>query len=305
MQDQVPIPDSARAPERVEHHVHEVAEDIAYFRTGFVNLVMCGFEGAGARRWILIDAGLKGYIGTIRRAAGERFGFDRRGEPVAPDAIVLTHGHFDHVGCLRRLADEWDCPIYAHALERPFLDGRDRYPRPDPWVGGMMALASPLLPRGPIDVRDRLHTLPGDGSIPGMPGWRWVHTPGHTPGHVSLWRERDRTLIAGDAVVTTRQESVYDAATQRPEVHGPPMYFTPDWHAARESVRMLAALEPELLVTGHGRALGGPVMRRALHVLAGGFDQIAVPRKGRRDLDGTRRLPPEPMPEPVRGAPGW
>ena len=40
-----------------------------------------------------------------------------------------------------------------------------------------------------------------------MPGWRWVHTPGHTAGHVSLFRDADRTLIAGDAFVTTKQES--------------------------------------------------------------------------------------------------
>jgi glyoxylase-like metal-dependent hydrolase (beta-lactamase superfamily II) len=144
----------------------------------------------------------------------------------------------------------------------------------------MMSLTSPLLPRGPIDVRDHLHTLPDDGSIPGMAGWEWVHTPGHTPGHVSLWRGRDRTLISGDAVITTRQESVYDAVMQRPEVHGPPMYFTPDWGAARDSVRLLASLEPRLLVTGHGRALAGPVMLDALRRLASNFDQVAVPHHG-------------------------
>ena len=110
-----------------------------------------------------------------------------------------------------------------------------------------------------------------------MPGWRAIHTPGHTPGHVALWRESDRTLLAGDAFITTRQESAYAVLTQKPEMHGPPRYYTPDWDAARESVRKLAALEPELVVTGHGPAMQGPEMRDALRQLAADFDRIARP----------------------------
>jgi len=76
--------------------------------------------------------------------------------------------------------------------------------------------------------RDRhqrhLHELPRDGSVSGMPGWRWIATP----GHVSLFRESDRTLVAGDAVTTTRQESVFSIVTQRQGLNGPPAYFTID-----------------------------------------------------------------------------
>jgi glyoxylase-like metal-dependent hydrolase (beta-lactamase superfamily II) len=114
-----------------------------------------------------------------------------------------------------------------------------------------------------------------------MPGWRWLHTPGHTPGHVSLWRVADRLLVAGDAFVTTRQESVYSAVTQAPEMHGPPMYFTPDWRSAKRSVLTVAALEPQTVVTGHGQAMQGPVMRSALVKLGERFDEIAVPAHGR------------------------
>jgi glyoxylase-like metal-dependent hydrolase (beta-lactamase superfamily II) len=123
--------------------------------------------------------------------------------------------------------------------------------------------------------------FPEDGAVPGMPGWRWIHTPGHTEGHVSLWRESDRTLIAGDAFITTKQESAYAVATQRPELHGPPMYFTPDWVSAASSVRKLAALQPELVITGHGRALQGPEMRQSLDTLARDFEKVAVPEHGR------------------------
>jgi glyoxylase-like metal-dependent hydrolase (beta-lactamase superfamily II) len=145
----------------------------------------------------------------------------------------------------------------------------------------LMAVLSRFYPRDPIDVGSRLRALPADGSVPGMPGWQWLHTPGHTDGHVSFWRVADRTMIVGDAFITTKQESAYAVATQEVELHGPPMYFTPDWESARESVRRLARLEPELAVTGHGRALGGPEMRRALHVLADRFDTVARPKHGR------------------------
>ena len=117
--------------------------------------------------------------------------------------------------------------------------------------------------------------------VPNMPGWRWLHTPGHSVGHVSLWRESDRILIAGDAVVTTAPESVYATITQAPEMHGPPRYYTVDWNAARASVEALAKLEPEILVAGHGRAMQGAEMRAALHALARDFDRVAVPEKGR------------------------
>ena len=88
-------------------------------------------------------------------------------------------------------------------------------------------------------------------------------------------------LIAGDAFVTTAQESAYAALLQEPELHGPPKYFTHDWQAARDSVRLLAPLEPELVVTGHGRAMHGSAMRAALQTLARDFDRIAVPEHGR------------------------
>ncbi|MDB6116672.1 MAG: fold metallo-hydrolase, partial [Verrucomicrobiaceae bacterium] len=117
--------------------------------------------------------------------------------------------------------------------------------------------------------------------IPDLPGWQWLHTPGHTPGHVSLWRESDRCLIAGDAFITTRQESAYAVLTQAPELHGPPAYFTPDWDSAEQSVKKLAALQPDLVITGHGRAMQGAEMQAALQNLAENFRDVAVPEQGR------------------------
>ena len=273
----LPLDESAIAPDSDsdESNGHEVAPDIAFLRCAIVNVAFIGLPRQSG--WVLVDAGIPKMAGRIGRAAQERFGADSK-----PAAIVLTHGHFDHVGSLLQLAQLYDVPIYAHPVEFPYLNGQAAYPPPDPRVGGgMMALLSPLYPRDPVDVSRWLQPLPEDGTVPHLPGWKWILVPGHTPGQVALWRESDKTLLPADAFITTKQESAYAAATQKPEMHGPPMYFTQDFVAAAQSVRTLAALEPELVVPGHGRAMKGPQMRAALHELARDFEQVAVPDGGK------------------------
>jgi glyoxylase-like metal-dependent hydrolase (beta-lactamase superfamily II) len=282
MAEQIPLPDDASALDPAldaarNDKTHEIAPDLAYRRLAIVNVVFFGPSGAGDHGWVLIDAGLPATAGFIRDAAAERFGVNAR-----PRAIIQTHGHFDHVGALETLATEWNVPVYAHPLELPYLDGTASYPPGDPSVGGgAMALIARLYPRGPVNVGSRLQVLPANGDVPGMPGWRWIHTPGHSVGHVSLWREADRALIAGDAFITTAQESAYAVAVQKPEMHGPPTYYTVEWDKAGDSVRRLAALKPALVVTGHGEAMRGPEMGAALDALAREFEILAVPTQGR------------------------
>jgi glyoxylase-like metal-dependent hydrolase (beta-lactamase superfamily II) len=276
-----------------------VAAGLAYLRDRIVNVAFIGSSDGRDDDWILVDTGLPGAASRIMDAAELLYGDD-----AAPVAIVLTHGHFDHVGSVRELVRRWRVPVYAHELEMPYLTGRSSYPPPDPAVGGgALATISRFFPKKPINLGESVMTLPADGSIPFIGEWRWIHTPGHAPGHVSLFRDYDRALVAGDAFVTTKQESLSAVLTQRSEVHGPPAYWTTDWLAAEESVDELAALEPSVAVTGHGIAMRGERLERQLQDLAANFRDRAVPARGRyvrqpalADRSGVVFVPP-PVPD--------
>lgn len=162
-----------------------------------------------------------------------------------------------------------------------------------------MSAMSFIYPKGPIDLGSSVRALPADGSVPGMQGWRWIPTPGHSPGHVSFVRDVDRTLIAGDAFTTTKQESAIAVFNQRREMHGPPMYFTPDWDAARTSLRHLADYAPTAAITGHGPPMRSAMLQSELRRLASHFDQWARPAHGRyhdrpaiTDASGVIQVPP-------------
>ena len=264
------------AEPQTERAIEEITHDLARLHIGFVNVYLAGPPG-GSAPWALVDAGLAMGAATILEVAADRFGMDAR-----PAAIILTHGHFDHVGALEALLAVWDVPVYAHAAELPFLTGRADYPPPDPTVGGgIMSRFSPLFPEEGINLGDRVRALPDSTDVPGMPGWRWIHTPGHAPGHVSLFRADDRTLVAGDAVCTTRQESAYAVLTQQKELTGPPAYFTIDWDKAEASIRRLASLKPAILATGHGETMRQTSLADDLAALARDFNVRVRPSRGR------------------------
>jgi glyoxylase-like metal-dependent hydrolase (beta-lactamase superfamily II) len=251
-----------------------VAQGVHGARILFVNLYAVSAPDGG---WSLIDSGLHFSAGKIDNWIEGLFGKGAR-----PRAVILTHGHFDHVGTVETLVEKWGVPVYAHQNELPYLTGEVKYPAPDPSVGGgLLAVMSPLYPRTSADLRGRAQALPADGSVPTLTGWRWIHTPGHAPGHISLFREEDRLLLPGDAFCTTDQNSFLAVARQTPELTGPPAYYTPDWNAARESVRKLAMLRPLTIAPGHGPAISGPNVADELDKLAADFDRIAMPDHGK------------------------
>ncbi|GAB3947812.1 MBL fold metallo-hydrolase [Spirosoma harenae] len=251
---------------------YDVRDDVAGIKTLFVNVFFIGKRGHG-NPWILVDTGFMGYADQIKSHAAKLFGSNNK-----PQAIVLTHGHADHTGTLKKLLEEWDVPVYAHPLELPYLTGKSSYPPPDPAIGGGgMAYMSWIFPIGPTDFGDKIKTIPENGLIPELPDWRAIHTPGHSPGHISLFRDKDRTLIAGDAFVTTNQNAITAVATQREEFHGPPAYFTCDWEAAKKSVLKLNNLNPLAAGTGHGVSVRGLDLELGLNRLAHDFEARSIP----------------------------
>ncbi|MEJ7588823.1 MAG: MBL fold metallo-hydrolase [Ferruginibacter sp.] len=254
---------------------NEVRPDIYYYTNQIVNFIFIG--SPESEDWVLVDAGMPHSGSKILEEGLKRFkNFNK------PRGIILTHGHFDHVGGIVKLLEEWNVPVYAHSLEFPFLTGEKDYPEPDNTVeGGLLAKISSIYPHKSINISNALQPLPPDGSIPDMPGWKWIHTPGHTPGHVSFFRDSDRVLIAGDAFITVRADSLYKVLVQKKEVNGPPRYLTTDWNAAWDSVRKLEELQPLLAITGHGSAMDGEPLRLGLKKLVTDFEQIAIPSHGK------------------------
>lgn len=249
--------------------------DIYCYPIQIVNVCFIGDPMKKEEGWVLVDAGMPRSAKKIIKEAEKRF-------DSGPKAIILTHGHFDHVGAIIELIERWNVPVYAHELELPYLNGESDYPPADPTVnGGLISEMSPFFPHDGINLDDRVKPLHANGSVPGLPDWEYIHTPGHTPGHISLFRKEDGTLIAGDAFVTVKQESLYKVINQEQEISGPPKYFTTDWDEAEKSVKKLAALNPSLAITGHGEPMFDETLKGNLTLLTKKFQEIAVPKQGR------------------------
>ncbi len=251
-----------------------VAPRVWGLKTIFVNLYFIA-EPDGS--WVLVDTGLPGFASRIKRAADDLFG-----EGARPKAILLTHGHFDHSGNVKELARDWDVPVYAHQMEVPYLTGLSSYPPPDASVGGGgLAYMAFAYPKKPINIKDHLELLPDDGSVPVIKSWKWLHTPGHTAGHVSFFRQEDSVLVLGDAFSTRNASSAMAMITEKREVSGPPAFYTSDWAAAHHAVEKLSGLNPQVAAAGHGMPMVGEELRRQLDDLVKNFWVVAVPENGR------------------------
>jgi glyoxylase-like metal-dependent hydrolase (beta-lactamase superfamily II) len=222
----------------------------------------------GPRGWMLVDGGL----GTdeawaalddgVRRAAG---GWD------AVRVHVVTHMHMDHVGLAARvksasgatvLTGRLDAERMAHAAAHPDEEAEYRVAllrgcgAPAGFVDaveGGRREARAAAPPVEVDA-----TLDGDeGDLPGAPGWRWAWTPGHTAGHVSLFRPADAVVIAGDAVLP-RITPTLGVNRQRADPVG-------DYLRALDR---LEALRPALVFPGHGEPERGVARIRELRAAA-------------------------------------
>jgi glyoxylase-like metal-dependent hydrolase (beta-lactamase superfamily II) len=270
-----------------------VAQDVVRIPIGIANAYIVGY----AREWILVDSGTPGSAGSILKATAEHMGAGS-----VPKAILLTHGHFDHAGSARELAAHWGVKIYVHHREKPFVNGSSKYPPADPTVGGFMAQVIRFVPDIGLDLTPWLRELT-ELKLPWLQEWQLIETPGHTAGHISLFREGDGTLLAGDAITTVNQDNIFSAISQARQVSRPPAYYTPNWEQAQASVIKLAGLNPRVIAAGHGNPMSGDEALQQLHDLARNFP---VPEYGRYanqpallDDHGIAYLPP-PVPDPVK-----
>jgi hydroxyacylglutathione hydrolase len=183
---------------------------------------------------ILIDTGVKQSAGKIAGMLGER----------KISAIALTHAHPDHAGALKRLAQQFGVPVWCGAADRAATET------------GRVVTSSTIqrLRLGEIaqaaagfDGTPVARSLAEDDSL--AAGFTVLDTPGHSPGHVSFWREADRTLICGDVFFGMH------IFTTVPGLHQPFALFTPDPAENRNSERRLATLAPDTVAFGHGPVL--------------------------------------------------
>jgi len=228
--------------------MREIAPSVTVIPTLIANAYLVGDR----QTWVLVDACTPGNAHRIQSAVRKRFGPASR-----PCAILLTHGHFDHAGSAAALADAWGVRIYAHTAEIPYLTGQSHYPPFNLISPGFFTRIARFFPTSTVDLGTRLEVLHPNQPVPGLPHWEVIETPGHTPGHVALYRRKDRVILAGDAVTTMDLDSFLGTVFQRKRVCRPPVPATMNWQSARMSVERLALLNPSLIAAGHGRPMRG------------------------------------------------
>jgi hydroxyacylglutathione hydrolase len=161
------------------------------------------------------------------------------------NAHALTHVHPDHQGASHAICTRLDIPLWCGQDDVPAMEVPGSVAAPDaPWIITRYQTRFWIGP--PHPVARALHE--GDE----VAGFQVLETPGHTRGHVSFWREQDRVLILGDVL------NDMNLLTAVPGLHEPPDFFTPDPAANRQSIKRLAALEPSLVLFGHGPPLRDP-----------------------------------------------
>ena len=180
---------------------------------------------------VLIDAGTKmAQRGLLRQLRGRRL-----------TGHALTHVHPDHQGASKTICDTFSIPLLCGELDARAMesgDMRQQIPR------NFVTQAQDVFWTGPAHPVAK--TLV-EGDL--VAGFTVIETPGHSPGHLSYWRESDRTLIVGDVATNI------DFITLQTRLGDPPTLFTLDVEQNHASARKLAALRPRVVLFGHGQPL--------------------------------------------------
>lgn len=197
---------------------------------------------------VLVDTGFPRQMDQLRGEIAAQ-GLD----PGRLNRVIITHQDIDHIGNMQALAEEYQgrIEVSTHALEKPYIQGEKRLLRftdeaiasidrlpdtvPESFKQGLKALMlSP--PRAEVN-----RVIAGGERLPWCGGLVVIDTPGHTPGHISLYHEPSRTLIAGDALV------VRDGLLQEADPA-----TTLDRAAAWASLAQLSNYDIEKVICYHG-----------------------------------------------------
>lgn len=190
--------------------------------------------------------GLNAYlVGDVLVDAGLPSSEDRLLEAVAGRRVtahMLTHAHPDHQGASAALCRALEIPLWCGEHDR---EAAERATFATPRHGARRPL---------FRVAERLGG-PGhpvartlrEGDL--VAGFSVIETPGHTPGHISLWRASDGVVILGDVA------SHRNPLSLSPGLREPSRLFTLDPERNRRSIRKIADLQPRLVCFGHGPAL--------------------------------------------------
>lgn len=210
----------------------------------------------GAECLALIDTGLARSTDAVLRAIAS---LGRRPEDLRE--IVITHCHADHMGSLAEIAERTGAQVCVHAGDAAIVRGEQ--PMPEfrargvfGWVAsrvsGMIMGKPPKPSRVDRELQDGDELEVGDLKV--------VHTPGHTAGHIALHMPSKRALFVGDAIFN------FPVLGLRP----PAAMVSVDTAQAKESIRKLASLEPDIICFGHGSVLTQGAAAR-LHRFAKGL----------------------------------
>lgn len=188
---------------------------------------------------VLVDAG---YVLSGKKVVAAVKGREVR-------AHALTHVHNDHAGGTRHVHEALGVPVWIGVDDAPFLRSGKA---PVPPGNRIAALFGPVAGSPKVEPEREL----SEGDELGH-GFVVLDTPGHSPGHVSFWREADRTLICGDVFFNL------NIVTFAYGLRQPPDLFTYDVAQNRASERRLAELDPAVVCFGHGPPLRDPAAIRA------------------------------------------
>lgn len=209
----------------------EIAPDVWQLRSSLIpNTINAYLVGD-----VLVDAGARMDRGRIMK--------ELKGRELS--AHVLTHAHADHQGASKAVCERFGVPFWVH--EADVAAAEDPEVMRDTMPSHPIARTFWKLFHGPGHPVDRV-LKEGDE----VAGFEVLHVPGHSAGHIALWREADRVLIAGDVIATIDQIGLF------PRVGEPKKFFTPDPAQNRESIRRIAALRPSVVAVGHGPPLRDP-----------------------------------------------